>query len=359
MALRLSPRSVLAVAVITALSMPLAHADSAGAEQDEPSTLATLTVTAQKREEALQDVPIMLTVLPEQLMRDAGITDIKDVQLLVPGLHVSSTTNESQTTARIRGVGTNGDNAGLESAVGVVIDGVYRPRTGVGFGDLGELERVEVLKGPQGTVFGKNTSAGVINVMTRRPGYEQSAEASLSVGNYGEVGVSGALNQPLGEQAALRIYAAKRKRDGFNEISTAGGPRQERDDADRDFHTIRAQLLFEPTDTLDITLIADFTSREENCCVGVATERSAQGQGPASIINALTGGQGLPVLIDPEQRHGYANRSTEQDTKDKGISAEVNWEMDALGGATLTSITARPTRRDTRRPLKPSARSCA
>lgn len=340
MALRLSPRSVLAVAVITALTMPLAHADAGAAAQDEPATLATLTVSAQKREEALQDVPIMLTVLPEQLMRDAGITDIKDVQLLVPGLHVSSTTNESQTTARIRGVGTNGDNAGLESAVGVVIDGVYRPRTGVGFGDLGELERVEVLKGPQGTVFGKNTSAGVINVMTRRPGYEQSAEASVTVGNYGELGVSGALNQPIGEHAAMRVYAAKRKRDGFNDIVTAGGPRQERDDADRDFHTLRAQLLLEPGDTVDITLIADFTSREENCCVGVATERSAQGQGPAAIINALTGGQGLPTMPDPEQRRGYANRSTEQDTKDKGISAEVNWEMGALGGATLTSITA-------------------
>lgn len=339
MALRLSRRSTLSLAIMGSLAAPLAMAQEPSAT-DEPAILATLTVTAQKREEALQDVPIMLTVLPEQLMRDAGITDIKDVQLLVPGLHVSSTTNESQTTARIRGVGTNGDNAGLESAVGVVIDGVYRPRTGVGFGDLGELERIEVLKGPQGTVFGKNTSAGVINVMTRRPGYEQSAEASLSVGNYGEVGVSGALNQPLGEQAALRVYAAKRKRDGFNDINTAAGPRQEREDADRNFHTLRAQLLFEPSDAVDINLIADFTSREENCCVGLATERSALGQGPAAIINALTAGQGLPTAIDPSQRIGHANRSTEQDTKDKGLSAEVNWQMEALGGANLTSITA-------------------
>ena len=340
MAPRLLRRSSLSLAIVASLVAPAALAQQAEPPAEEPSTLATLTVTAQKREEALQDVPIMLTVLPEQLMRDAGITDIKDVQLLVPGLHVSSTTNESQTTARIRGVGTNGDNAGLESAVGVVIDGVYRPRTGVGFGDLGELERVEVLKGPQGTVFGKNTSAGVINVMTRRPGYEQAAEGSLSVGNYGEIGISGALNQPLGEQSAVRIYAAKRRRDGFNQINTAGGPRQERDDANRDFHTLRAQLLIEPSDRVDINLIADFTSRQEDCCVGLATERSGLGQGPAAIINALTGGQGLPTTIDPSQRLGYANRSTEQDTKDKGLSAEVNWELGALGGASLTSITA-------------------
>jgi len=154
MAIVVARRSVISIAVLTALSsgsVMAQHATAENAALEQPSTLSTITVTAQKREEALQNVPIMLTVLPEQLMKDAGVSDIKDVQLLVPGLHVSSTTNESQTTARIRGVGTNGDNAGLESAVGVVIDGVYRPRTGVGFGDLGELERVEVLKGPQGT----------------------------------------------------------------------------------------------------------------------------------------------------------------------------------------------------------------
>ena len=138
-------------------------------EEKEATTLAALTVTAQKREEALQDVPIAVTALPEQLLQDTGVRDIKDLQVLVPGLTVTSTQSEAQTTARIRGIGTVGDNAGLESSVGVVIDGVYRPRNGVGFGDLGEIERIEVLKGPQGTVFGKNTSAGVINVITRRP----------------------------------------------------------------------------------------------------------------------------------------------------------------------------------------------
>ena len=134
MAIAKPQHRVLALAVFAALgSMGQAHAQEAASPPatEEPTTLATMTVTAQKREEAMQDVPIMLTALPEQLLQDTGVRDIKDVQLLVPGLHVSSTTNEAQTTARIRGVGTNGDNAGLESAVGVVIDGVYRPRTGV------------------------------------------------------------------------------------------------------------------------------------------------------------------------------------------------------------------------------------
>ncbi len=305
-----------------------------------PTTLATMKVTAQKREEAMQDVPIMLTALPEQLLQDTGVTDIKDVQLLVPGLHVSSTTNESQTTARIRGVGTNGDNPGLESAVGVVIDGVYRPRTGVGFGDLGEIERIEVLKGPQGTVFGKNTSAGVINVITRRPSYTQSAEGEITIGNFGEIGLSGAYGDALGDNAAFRIYAAKRKRDGVTDVNTGVGPRTLDTDSDRNFHTLRGQLLFEPTDTLDINFIADYTSREENCCVGVTTYRNAQGVGPASILNALTGGRGVIPVVDPDRRLAYGNRSTEQDVKDKGVSAEVNWDTPWFNGATFTSITA-------------------
>ena len=314
--------------------------DKHEADKKAAVTLATMTVTAQKREEVMQDVPITLTALPEQLLKDTGVTDIKDVQLLVPGLHVSSTTNESQTTARIRGVGTNGDNAGLESAVGVVIDGVYRPRTGVGFGDLGEIERVEVIKGPQGTVFGKNTSAGVINVVTRRPGYTQSAEGEVTVGNYGELGLSGAYNDALGENAAFRIYAAQRTRDGVTDVNTGRGPRTETDDSDRNFHTLRGQLLLEPSENLDINFIADYTSREENCCTGVTTYRDAQGAGPAAILNALTGGRGVIPVPDPDRRLAYSNRSTEQDVKDKGISAELNWNTPWFNGATLTSITA-------------------
>ncbi|MGH8061431.1 MAG: TonB-dependent receptor [Pseudoxanthomonas sp.] len=330
---------VLALAVFAVLgSMAQAHAQDAASPPatEEPTTLATMTVTAQKREEAMQDVPIMLTALPEQLLQDTGVRDIKDLQLLVPGLHVSSTTNEAQTTARIRGVGTNGDNAGLESAVGVVIDGVYRPRTGVGFGDLGQLERIEVLKGPQGTVFGKNTSAGVINVMTRRPSYSQTVDGEITAGNYGAFGVSGAYNDTLGEHAAFSIYAAKRKRDGFNDVNTGEGPRALGEDNDQNFHSVRGQLLFEPTDNLDINFIADYTSREENCCVGVTTVR-----GPtAAIVDALAGGQGIIPIADPDRRLAYANRSTEQDIKDKGVSVEVNWITPWLNGATFTSITA-------------------
>src|SRR5690606_40322292 len=137
--------------------------------------------------------------------------------------------------------------------------------------------------------------------------------------------------------SAFRVFAAKRGRDGVDEVGTGGGPRRETDDGDQNYHTVRAQLLLEPTDTLDINFSADYTSREENCCVTVTTHR-----GPtAAIINALTpGGEGVIGAPDLERRLAYANRSTEQDIKDKGVQAEVNWTTPWAGDAVLTSITA-------------------
>ncbi len=336
---------VLALAVMAALfvtSQVQAQEAAQAADKDEPTTLAGLKVTAQKREEVLQDVPVTVTVIDEQLLRDTGVRDIKDLQALVPGLTVTSTQNEAITTARIRGIGTVGDNVGLESSVGIVIDGVYRPRNSVGFGDLGQLERIEVLKGPQGTVFGKNTSAGVINVVTRKPSYTQSAEGEISVGNYGAVGLRGSYNDALGENAAFSVYAAQQSRDGWMDVRTGVGPRTVTEDYDQNYHTLRGKLLLEPTENLEIQVSADFTSREENCCTAVQTVLGSSSR----IINALAGGNGLPVATtfpaeaDPFARVAYSNRSTEQDIKDKGISAEVNWDTSWFGGATLTSITA-------------------
>ena len=306
------------------------------AGEQETTTLATMTVTAQKREERLQDVPIAVTSLPQQLIQDTGVRDIKDMQVLTPGLTVTSTTSEASTTARIRGVGTVGDNAGLESSVGVVIDGVYRPRNSVGFGDLGELERIEVLKGPQGTLLGKNTSAGVINIVTKRPGYNQELSGEITAGNYGAFGMAGSYNDALSDNAAFSVYAAKRKRDGFVDVHTGAGPRTDDEDFDQNFHTLRGKLLLEPGDNVDILLSGDFTSREENCCTGVTIVR-----GPtAGIIDALAADEGVAPVADPFAREAWSNRSTEQDMKDKGFSAQIDWDTPWFGNATLTSISA-------------------
>ena len=138
-------RASASAVVLSAMFAGAAYAQDAEADE---ATVDAIIVTAQKREQSLQDVPIVVTAVGEQQLEDAGVKDIKDLTVLTPGLLVTSTSSETVTTARIRGVGTVGDNPGLESSVGVVIDGVYRPRNGVGFGDLGEMERIEVLPRP-------------------------------------------------------------------------------------------------------------------------------------------------------------------------------------------------------------------
>ncbi|CAN5397869.1 TonB-dependent receptor [soil metagenome] len=309
--------------------------------QDAPSTVDDIIVTAQKREQNLQDVPIVVTSLSGALLQNAGVKDIKDLQILTPGLTVTSTQSEASTTARIRGVGTVGDNPGLESSVGVVIDGVYRSRNSVGFGDLGELSRIEVLKGPQGTLFGKNTSAGVINIITAQPSFTPGFTGELTGGNYGAVGGSVSVTGPIiGDTVAGRFYFASRKRDGFYDVDLGDGPRTETDDQNQDFYSARGQLLILPSDDVSIRLIADYSKRDEYCCTAVQT-RVGPTQG---FIDALSVGSGQtppnatfgPV---PFSRLAYSNRATPQHIEDKGLSAEANIDLPSIN-ATFTSITS-------------------
>ncbi|GFE84704.1 TonB-dependent receptor [Steroidobacter agaridevorans] len=334
-------RSVLlrrAVVGALALMTVPAFGQQATEQQQDTRTIDTIIVTAQKREQSLQDVPIVVTAVSEQLLQDTGVKDIKDLTILTPGLLVTSTSNESVTTARIRGIGTVGDNAGLESSVGVVIDGVYRPRNGVGFGDLGELERIEVLKGPQGTLFGKNTSAGVINVVTKRPAFDFGANVELTAGDYGAMEGAASVTGPFSDKVAGRLYIASRERDGFLDIVRGPGPRTEDEDVDRKFKTARGQLLFQPSEALDIRLTADYTDRDENCCAAPQVVLSPT-PGVVQLLTTLVPNS-LRNPPDPFDRVAYSNRSTKQEVEDKGASAEINWDLEALGGATLTSITA-------------------
>ncbi len=322
----------------TALAAVLAAMSTAAAAQERDTAVEEVVVTAQKREQSLQDVPIVVTAVSAQLLQDAGVRDIKDLTVLTPGLMVTSTSNETVTTARVRGVGTVGDNPGLESSVGVVVDGVYRPRNGVGFGDLGEMQRIEVLKGPQGTLFGKNTSAGVINILSRAPDTVFGANSEATVGNYGAVGFATSVTGPIGETLSGRIYGAVRKRDGLQDVNTGGvsSTRGVTEDANQDYYTVRGQLMWRPNDDLSARLIADYTERDEDCCVGVQAVN-----GPfAGVLRALSPGAGVITTPDIERRLVYANRGTAQEIKDRGVSLEVNWDTPWLGGAQLTSITA-------------------
>jgi iron complex outermembrane receptor protein len=326
-------------AVIGALVLASAPAlgQQTAPTEENTRTVETIIVTAQKREQSLQDVPIVVTAVSEQLLQDTGVKDIKDLTILTPGLLVTSTSNESITTARIRGIGTVGDNAGLESSVGVVIDGVYRPRNGVGFGDLGELERIEVLKGPQGTLFGKNTSAGVINVVSKRPSQDFGANVELTAGDYGAMEGAASINVPFSDKIAGRLYAASRERDGYLDIVRGPGPRTEDEDVDRKFVTTRGQLLIQASDALDIRFTADYTDRDEHCCAAPQAVLTPQ-TGVLTILNLLSPGS-FRNPADPYDRVAYSNRSTKQEVEDKGASMEINWDTPMLGGTTLTSIT--------------------
>jgi iron complex outermembrane recepter protein len=336
---RVNQRLRIAVLGVLGAYAGLAAAQETATAPAQGRTLEEIIVTAQKREQNLQDVPIVVTAINQQLLQDTGVRDIKDLTLLTPGLIVTSTSNETVTTARIRGVGTVGDNVGLESSVGIVIDGVYRPRNGVGFGDLGPLERIEVLKGPQGTLFGKNTSAGVINVISRRPNDEEfDATVELTAGDYGIFEGTLMLEGPLLDNgAAWSLYYAHRQRDGFYDVFNGGGPRPSGDeDPDRNYDTVRGQLVFTPGDDLDIRLLADYTKRDENCCLAPNAVVGPSG----AIVDALAPDAGVLRPPNPDEFIAFGNRPTDQEVTDMGVSAEVNWDLDALGGATLTSITA-------------------
>jgi iron complex outermembrane receptor protein len=306
--------------------------------------LAEIIVTAQKREQNIQDVPISVIALSAQQLKDGGVTDVKNLQALAPGLTVTSTTSENVTTVRIRGIGTVGDNPGLESSVGIVIDGVYRPRNGVGFGNLGEIEQIEILEGPQGELFGKNNDAGVISIVTKRPSTKFGVTAEATGGNYNDKEINASVTGPVGAIAAARFYAGYQKRDGFLHINTGLGPNTDNKTDNRNMYTMRGQFLVTPSDAVSFLVIGDYSKRNESCCGAVQVAEGPFGPGIANALASIPalGGQTGAVAeatppLSPFNRQAYANQPLTQQIRDLGISAQLDWD---LGLGKLTSITA-------------------
>lgn len=317
----------LAAAPLVSACLVAALVSTAAAQE---LALEEIVVTAQKREQSLQDVPIAVSAFDELALERAGVTDIQDLAGLAPSLFLSSSASEAAgAVARIRGVGTTGDNPGLESSVSVFVDGVYRNRTNVALTDIGPVQRIEMLRGPQGTLFGKNASAGLIHVLTKPPEYEANGYAEFSAGNQGYYHLGAGYTGPLVQDTvAFRVDLTQQKRDGFLRDIFTG---EEYNDRDR--YLVRAQLLAEPNDDLSIRVIADYADRDETCCAAVTLI-----PGPTRFLIAALGGT---VIADrrPFDRLTAVNqeRGYQQDVEDKGISAEINW---TVGPGTLTSITA-------------------
>ena len=325
-----------------------------------------IIVTATRRASPLSDVPIAVSAVTQESLQNTGGNDIRQLNQLAPSLLVSSTGSEANASARIRGIGTVGDNPGLESSVATFIDGVYRSRTGVGLNELGEIERVEVLRGPQGTLFGRNASAGLINIVTKAPEFEFGGIAEATYGNYDNVRFQGGITGPLiRDVLAFRVDGIYNKRDGFYRNLTQNGNEARVNDRNRYF--VRGQLLFKPTDSISLRLIGDYTWRRESCC-GATYYSKNEAIDPTPGTNT-TAANGATVNTDGAFAYNPQNRILEilnrlgavrpttsvradpfdrsvaispgktfrNVTKDYGGSGQLDWD---LGGATLTSITA-------------------
>ena len=202
-------------------------------------------VTATKRAENIQDVPISITAYGAEFIEKSGVQDIHDIALYSPNFTIGNSSQLSNQRIAIRGVGSVG-NAGIEPSVGVFIDGIYYPRPGSIIGNLMDIQSFEILRGPQGTLFGRNTPMGALNITTKDPSFAgMEGNYELGYGSQSAYKIGAAVNIPLGENVAMRVAGKYTDRDGYGTNLLNGENYGERDDLN-----LRGKLLFEPTDAL-------------------------------------------------------------------------------------------------------------
>ena len=296
-----------------------------------------ITVTANKREQSLQDVPLTVSVTSAETIQQSSIVDLIDLQTAVPALRVNQLQSSAQTNFVIRGFGNGANNPGIEPAVLVLIDGVPRSRSSSSLADLPTIERVEVLSGPQSTLFGKNASAGVISITTKAPGDELGGLVEATLGNYGTQILKGTVTAPLSDNLSVRLSASSNESDGLGTNLADNSSINNRDRS-----SIRAQIAWNPSDDLSVRVIADQDEIDEVCCVTGPLLR-----GPASSVSdeiaaglQAAGLPGVGVLATdatPWDRQIYMNFEPYNQVENDGLSIHI--EKD-LGFATLTSITS-------------------
>jgi iron complex outermembrane receptor protein len=287
--------------------------------------LEEVIVTATKRAESLQDIPVTVNALSENTIQEAGVTDIGDVAALVPALTVSTNLSPFASALRIRGFGTSQNDPALEASVAFILDGVYMGSSGLGMSDLTDIERIEVLQGPQGTLYGKNSNAGVVSVTTKTPNTEESegfVEASL--GDYSMQRYVGSLTGPFNDSLAYSLSGSWHDTDGWLESNTG-------DDLNgvEDWNA-RGKLLWLPTDRLSLQLTVSHVDRDTSCCGADATQTSA-------VTDQLVA-KGLPV--PKNDAFDYKNNvdvDSNFDLESDAVNIKLDYDFDT---AVLTSLSA-------------------
>lgn len=314
-----------ASALATTLVPGVASAQGADAEaqgDEETGQLPVIVVTATKRAGNVQDIPISVTALDAETLDRAGVADITTLDTVVPSFNLNASgTTTGGITLRIRGIGTTGNNVGLESAVGVFLDGVYLSRPGVALGDLLDVERVEVLRGPQGTLFGRNTSAGAIDIRTNRPEldiFEGFAKATY--GNFDLINVQAGINVPLvTDKAGLRIAGSYRDRDGF-----ITGPTGVKSNSIERL-VLRGQALLDFGPSGELRIIGDYAEGDDNCCHAIWLQDSPTVNFPAFGLPA----DGGAPIVGPQALEDLRSNDGQFYTpfENWGISGEYNVEL--------------------------------
>ncbi|MEL7218781.1 MAG: TonB-dependent receptor, partial [Pseudomonadota bacterium] len=301
-------------------------------EQTEPSQsvepasrVPVIVVSATKREQTLQETPVAVSVVGAEEIERAEIQDLSDLQTLVPSLAVRQEQTSGATNFFIRGFGNGSNAVGLEPSVGVFIDGVYRSRSVAAISDLPNLERVEVLRGPQSTLFGKNASAGVISVTTRKPQFEPEAMIETSRGNFNAFRLEGYATGPITETLAVSLAGNLNRRDGYADDPATGAEYNE-----RDRWGLRGDILFEPTPDVSFRLIADYDEIDEDCCIITNVV-----DGPTGAAVRALGGQFTSE--DPFAYEAFYDIVPTSRIENSGVSLQGDI---GLGFGNLSSITA-------------------
>jgi outer membrane receptor protein involved in Fe transport len=300
----------------------------------EGAQLEEVVVTATKREQTLQDVPVAVTVTTAETLEKAAIQNITDLASLIPSLRVTQLQTSTQTNFLIRGFGNGANNPGIEPSVGVFIDGVYRSRSAGAIGDLMDVQRVEVLRGPQSTLFGQNASAGVISIITQKPEFEWGGLIEGTLGNMNEKILKAKVTGPLGDSVAFSVSGSLNQRDGYF-VNLTNNQKLN----DRDRYDLRAQLLWNASDATTVRLIADKSEIDELCC------------GVSNLLNGPTGalvqspafGNGRLYTGDRFDRKVFLNKDPVNVVENEGVSLHVDWKGENVSLASITSLRSQKT----------------